>query len=230
MIATPVLIAHIAAGAIGILTGVVAISVRKGELVHRAFGRVFVAFMLTMSALGAYLAVQLPQRASIAVGTLTFYLVATAWMTVRRKDGGVGAFEKGALAAVLGVAAALLTFAAQAALSPSGRLEGAPPAPYLVFAAFAAFCAALDIRVILRGGVWGAQRIARHLWRMCFALFFAIAFFSIQMQKIGPGFLHGSPLLVAASLAPLMVMIYWLARIRYRFRPDAVPLSQGKSS
>ena len=34
---------------------------------------------------------------------------------------------------------------------------------------------------------------------------------------------------VTASLAPLMVMIYWLVRIRFRFRPDAVPLSQGES-
>jgi hypothetical protein len=38
--------------------------------------------------------------------------------------------------------------------------------------------AAGDLRMLLRGGLFGAQRIARHLWRMCFGLFIARDLFS----------------------------------------------------
>src|SRR5258708_7416248 len=37
--------------------------------------------------------------------------------------------------------------------------------------------AAGDIRMLVRGGVLGAKRIARHLWRMCFGLFIAAGSF-----------------------------------------------------
>jgi len=34
-----------------------------------------------------------------------------------------------------------------------------------------------DVRMLVRGGVFGAKRIARHLWRMCFGLFIAAGSF-----------------------------------------------------
>jgi len=37
-------------------------------------------------------------------------------------------------------------------------------------AAIALLCAAGDARMLLRVGVFGKQRVARHLWRMCFGL------------------------------------------------------------
>ena len=40
-----------------------------------------------------------------------------------------------------------------------------------------------DLRVIRMGGLKGPRRLARHLWRMCFALFIAAAsFFSIRAR------------------------------------------------
>jgi hypothetical protein len=217
---SPLLIVHIATGSLGILCGAAAVAVRKGETRHRAFGTVFFVSMLIMSALGAYAAVGLPQnasastppKASVAVGILTFYLVATAWMTVRRKDQSTGPFEIGALLVSLGAATALLCFGVHAAISPPARPKDY--APYFVFASFAAFAAVLDLNVILRGGVIGAPRLARHLWRMCFALFFAAAFFFLGQQKVMPAFMRGSPILTALALAPLAMMVFWLYRVR----------------
>jgi hypothetical protein len=144
---------------------------------------------------------------------LTFYLAATAWMTVRRKEGAVGLFEKCAFVAVLGVAAALLIFGLRAAGLPAAR-PGAY-VPYFVFASFAGFAAAMDLGVVLRGGVSGAPRIARHLWRMCFTLFFAAAFFFLGQQGIMPRFMRGSPILFVPALAPLVLMFFWLYRVRF---------------
>ena len=218
---TPLLIVHIGAGSLGILSGYAAVSVRKGERPHRALGTVFFLSMLTVSALAVYLALFVPPthsggappNASVSVGILTFYLAATAWMTVKRKEGGVGLFEKGAVIAVFGVVVALLIFGLRAASIPTARPGSY--VPYFVFASFAAFAAAMDLKVILRGGISGAQRIARHLWRMCFALFFAAAFFFLGQQGSLPRFMHGSPLLFIPALAPLVLMFFWLFRVRF---------------
>ena len=57
---TPLLIAHISAGSLGIFSGYAAVSVRKGERLHRAFGTVFFLSMLTVSVLAVYLALFVP--------------------------------------------------------------------------------------------------------------------------------------------------------------------------
>ena len=221
---SPLLICHVGAGTLGILSGAAALSVRKGERLHRAFGTVFFLSMLTVSALAVYLAIFVPPifsgaappSASVSVAILTIYLATTAWMTVRRKDGSVGLFEKGAFLVAFGVAAALLIFGLHAASIPTAR--PGEYVPYFVFASFAAFAAAMDLRVILRGGISGAQRIARHLWRMCFALFFAAAFFFLGQQQVMPKIMRGSPILVVLALAPLALMIFWLFRVRFSNR------------
>jgi hypothetical protein len=213
---SPLLVVHVGAGSLAIVSGAGALCVRKGERLHRAFGTVFFASMLLMSALGTYLAILMPQRASVAVGTFTFYLVATAWMTVRRPAGTVGAFEPVAMLVAFAAATALLLMGLQAGHSPTGLLDGAPPVRYYVFAFLAAFAAALDLKVILKGGISGIPRIARHLWRMCFALFFASSFFFLGQQKVMPLWMRGSPLLFVPALAPLLVMVFWLIRVRLR--------------
>jgi len=60
---------------------------RKGSPRHVLAGRIFVASMLTMGALAAYLAITRHQPNNIGGGILTFYLIGTAWLTARRKDG-----------------------------------------------------------------------------------------------------------------------------------------------
>ena len=57
--------------------------------------------------------------------------------------------------------------------SQTGSKEGFPAAAYFIFGSVALLSAVGDIRMLLRGGVFGAHRIPRHLWRMCFALFIA---------------------------------------------------------
>ena len=226
---SPLLIVHVSAGCLGILSGAAALSVRKGERPHRAFGTVFFLCMLTVSALAVYLAIYVPPiaaggappSASVSVAILTIYLVTTAWMTIRRTEGTIGRFEKSALLVASVVSAALLIFGLHAASIPTARPGGY--VPYFVFASFAAFAAVGDFKMILRGGIFGARRIARHLWRMCFALFFAASFFFLGQQKIMPVYMRGSPLLLALGIAPLLAMIFWLIRVRFTngFKHDA---------
>jgi hypothetical protein len=210
---SPVLVLHVGAGCLAILAGAVAVSVRKGERLHRAFGKAFVVAMLVMGTFATYLSIA-KQPGTIAGGILAAYLVATAWITVRRRENSVGRFETVAMCVALGCAAIEFAFGWQATLSPTGHFLGYPSPIFYVFGSIAALAAAGDWRMIRRGGVSGSQRIARHVWRMCFALFLATGSFFLGQQKVMPLALRGSPVLVVLGLAPLVLMIFWLIRVR----------------
>jgi len=217
------LVLHIGGGSVGILSGAATVSVRKGDDLHRRFGTVFGIAMLVMAAAGFTLAVYLQQPSNIGAAIFAAYLVTTAWATVRRPEGTIGVFEKIAALIVSATALLFLTWGIMASMSPKHALFGYLSVFYYVFAGIAAFLAILDIKVIMQGGVSGVQRIARHLWRMCFALFFATGSFFLGQQKVMPVWMHGSKVLILLGTAPLIVMLFWLIRIRIgnRFRPAA---------
>ena len=70
--------------------------------------------------------------------------------------------------------------------------------------------------MLVRGGVSGTQRIARHLWRMCFALFIAAASIFLARQHLFPDLLRRTGVLVFLSVLPLLLMIFWLIRVRFK--------------
>jgi len=207
------LILHVAAGCAAILAGAAALSVAKGEHLHRKFGTAFFVAMLVMGAFATVLSV-LRQPGTILGSIFAMYLVASAWATVKRPEGMLGRFEKFAFLVAAGCAAGELTLGLLASRSPNGRFLGYPFPLYFVLGSIVTLAAIGDLRMIVRGGICGAARIARHLWRMCFALFFATGSFFIGQQKVMPAFMHGSPLLVVLGIGPLLFMIYWLWRVR----------------
>ncbi|HET7062641.1 MAG TPA: hypothetical protein VFI49_00085 [Rudaea sp.] len=212
-LATLFLILHVAAGCAAILAGAAALSVAKGERLHRKFGTAFLVAMLVMGAFATVLSV-LRQPGTILGSIFAMYLVASAWATVKRPEGTLGRFEKFALLVAVGCAAGELILGLLASRSPNGRFLGYPFPLYFVLGSIVTLAAIGDWRMILRGGISGASRIARHLWRMCFALFFATGSFFIGQQKVMPAFMHGSLVLVVLGVAPLVLMIFWLWRVR----------------
>src|SRR6266404_4148913 len=94
---SPLLPLHISAGIVGILSGAAAMTFRKGSARHAWAGKIFVISMLTMAASAVYLAIVKHQMNNVGGGILTFYLVATAWVTARRRDGETSTFYWAAL-------------------------------------------------------------------------------------------------------------------------------------
>jgi len=215
---------HIGGGIAGILSGTAAAVFPKGGRLHRAAGDIFVVSMLTMAGFGAVMATFLSQWSNVMGGTFTLYLVGSAWMTARRKSFGVGGFEIGAMLAGLGIAVGALSVAWVGAHRPDGLIDGNPWQPAVVFATIATLAAAMDLRVILQGGISGVSRVARHLWRMCLGLFVAAGSFFLGQQQVMPVFIQGSPLLFVPAVAPLLLLIFWLVRVRVtgRFRVQMV--------
>jgi len=209
------LLLHIVAGTLGMLSGFVAVFLLKGSRRHAVAGKVFVIAMLCLSATGVFLAVMKSQPGNILGGTLTFYLVATAWLTARRSDGESGIFDWGALLVALAVGVVEMTYGFEAATSQTGLKYGYPPGPYFSFGFVALLAAMGDVRMLVRHGISGTQRLARHLWRMCFALFVAAASIFLARQHLFPAFLRETGALVFLSVLPLLLMILWLVRVRY---------------
>jgi hypothetical protein len=73
-----ILVAHICAGTLGLLSGTAAMCFRKGSPRHGLAGKLFVASMLTMAAGAVYLAIVKHQQNNIGGGILTFYMIGTA--------------------------------------------------------------------------------------------------------------------------------------------------------
>lgn len=222
----PALILHITAGGVGILAGWGAVLAAKGEPLHLLFGKIFVGAMAAMAMAAIYLATHLMalkpmEETNLTAGLLVLYLLSTSWMAVKRAPGTVGAFEKLAMALALGIAATDFAWGVRA-LAPGGY-DGYRPELYFVFAGVTALFATLDLRVILKGGLQGTARIARHLSRMSTAWFVASASFFIGQQKVMPAWMHGSKILLALGLAPLAFLLFWMIRVRIgtRFRPSA---------
>ncbi|MGA2019211.1 MAG: hypothetical protein ABSH02_01375 [Candidatus Sulfotelmatobacter sp.] len=212
---SPILLLHIASGTLGMLSGFVAIFLRKGSRRHGLAGSVFVISMLILSASGAYMAILKHQPGNILGGTLTFYLVATAWMTARRREEVTGIFDWGALLVVLAVAAVEVTCGFEAANNPTGLKYGYPPGPYFFMGSVAVLATVGDVRMLVRRGISGTPRLARHLWRMCFALFIAAASIFLARQERFPVLLRKTGVLVFLSILPLLLLIFWLVRVRF---------------
>jgi len=213
----PLLILHVCSAAIGLLAGYSAMLFRKGSGLHGAAGTIFFVSMLSASGAGAYLAAFVhPNSGNVIGSTLTFYLVATAWVAARRRDGKPGLFDLVALLFGLAIAATAATWGFEAA--ESGPRDGYPAPFYFIFGSIALLFAVADIRMMVRGGVFGAKRIARHLFRMCFALLFATLSFYPGQAKFFSKWIRATNLLYVPAVLLTGAMLLWLYRVSVRKR------------
>jgi hypothetical protein len=207
---TPQAILHASVGALSILTGIVALTARKGSLLHRRAGTVFFVVMLVTAATGTYLGFLSEELGNAVAGIVTLYLVATSWVTVRRAEGKVGAFEVGAfLFAAAG--AVLASYAAFTAVRSGSAMFGG--LPYIIVAAIITLAALADLSVLLRRGLRGKQRVARHLWRMQLGFAAAVgSFFPGQLEHFPEAIQDVRPiiLLFIPFFTVIGVMLAWL--------------------
>ena len=234
---SPILLVHILGGTLGLVSGAAAVVFRKGSRWHVLAGRVFVASMLTMGTAATYLAIIKHQNSNIGGGILTFYLVGTAWLTARRRDGEISRWDWVAL--VIPLTVGLLTWMNGINVLRSGRTsqDGVPVGMMFFFGSICLLAAAGDVRMLLHGGVSGAKRLARHLWRMCYGLFIAAGSFFLGganrplrlLSTVGlgqhlPRALFSISLYLVLTILPLVLLVFWLVRGRFMStykRPDA---------
>ena len=225
---SPLLSVHITAGVVGMLSGAAAVTFRKGSPRHVLAGKVFVASMLTMAVAATYLAIVRHQPGNIGGGILTLYLIGTAWLTARRRDGETSRLDWVALLIPLALGILLWMSGIEKVRSLGPPEDGVPAGVNFFMGSVMLLAAAGDVRMLVRGGVLGAKRIARHLWRMCFGLFIAAGSFFLGganrplrlLSTVGlgqhlPRALFSTGLYLALTILPLILLIFWLIRVRF---------------
>jgi uncharacterized membrane protein len=225
---SPIMVVHLCAGTLGLVSGTAAMSFRKGSPRHVLAGKVFVASMLTMAVGAVYLAITRHQPNNIGGGILTFYLIGTAWLTARRRDGETSRFDWVAMLIPLAIGIFTWMVGIKVVLSGASSQDGVPVGMTFFMGSVCLLAAAGDVRMLVRGGVLGAKRIARHLWRMCYGLFIAAGSFFLGPQNrplrllstvgIGqhlPPVLFSTTLYLILTVLPLILLIFWLVRVRF---------------
>ncbi len=223
MLFSTILALHIGCGTVGLLSGAAAMALRKGSRNHRMAGDVFVIAMLGLATSAVYMATVKHQMPNVLGGTFTFYLVATAWLTAHRRDERTDIGDWAGLLLVLALMFAYFTYGLEAAQSPSGMKDGYRPGLYFFSAFLTMLAAAGDVRMLVRGGISGTQRLVRHIWRMCWGLFVASGSIFLARPHLFPVLLRKTGVLVLLGFLPLILMIFWLIRVRFARAYKAKP-------
>jgi hypothetical protein len=171
-------------------------------------------------------------------GLLTLYFVGTALTTVRPVSRWTRVINLVALTVAGTLALFLIAEGVKMSKLPGLAPDGVPfrtlGVTSIILASVPLLAAVGDVRIVRSGMPRGGPRLARHLWRMCFALFIAAgSFFSIRerVAKILPEPFTTGPMRALPILLLFGAMFYWLWRVRRRrtlpvlVREDSMPLA-----
>jgi uncharacterized membrane protein len=219
---------HIAAGELAIVLGTVALLVKKGGTIHRRSGLLFVWAMLVLGTTGSLLGFRKsPTDGNVFAGFMVAYFVVSALTTVRPPSTWTRVINGVGLAIAIALAILDILAGVKAFNSPRGVLNGVPFQMLFFIATIMMLGAIGDVRVMRFGMPQGGARLARHLWRMCFALFIAAgSFFSIRARvaRVFPAPFTTAPMRALPILLLFGAMFYWLWRVRgRRVLPVIVP-------
>ncbi len=209
-----VLVIHVACGALAIVAGFGALIPKKGNSIHVTLGKIFYFSMLGMAGAGSFLAIfSSYETINAFIGLFTLYLVVTGRWTALNSGGTNTLREKvgGAFGIILFVGFVILSI--QAWKSGESVVDGIYVEAFYVYTVLSALAMALDLRILLRGGVYGKQRLARHLWRMVLALFIACGSLFLGQPQVFPEFIRESGVLGLPVLLVVIVLSFWLIRI-----------------
>ncbi len=210
--------AHGVVGAGIVLAGILALASRKGSRFHRQCGKIFVLLLGLMALVIAASAIAPAHHLISTLGmiftALTCYLILTSWAIVATPAASLGRFARIGPVIALSIASAALFLGWQAQTGQLVLDNDIPVSAYFGFAGLAFLAACADISVVLRGGISGAQRLFRHLWRMCFSLYFSVAtIFTGPGSILFPDNIRGTwPLLLPENVI-LLVSLYFSVQI-----------------
>jgi len=219
---TSEILTHIVGGSFGLASGAIALISRKGGPVHRGAGHVFLVSMSVMALSGIYLAAIQAVYITVLAGALTFYLVASSWLTVRQNPHNFRVANKTAF--ILGLCVALygvgLSWRAANGVTDNLGEYSVPAAIYFVFTGIAVLAVSTDVRVFVSSRIARKQRILRHLWRMSAPLYIAASSFFTGQQQVFPESLQGTAFLSIPEYAVLIIMVFWLVKVWFTWSFD----------
>ena len=215
---------HVAAGALAVVLGYTALFAKKGGNLHRRSGLLFVYAMIVMGVTASILEyLQGAAVTNLVAAVLSLYFVGTALTTVRPPSRWTRAINAAALTVAVALALLLIVGGVKGVSTPGLSSGGVPfrtiGVMSFVLATALLLAAAGDVRIMRSGMPRGGPRLARHLWRMCFALFIAAgSFFSIRerVAKILPEPFTTGTMRMLPIVLLFGAMFYWMWKVRRR--------------
>lgn len=208
---------HIVAGLLALAAGAVALYASKGSPLHRHSGAVFVAAMLLMTTSAGVMALfYSPNRVNVVAATLTFYLVVTGLLTVRRTVAEMRLVTAALMLIAVTISMRAFDLGFDALASPSGLVDHVPAPPLFLFAIAGLLGAGLDARLLWAGQISGGHRLARHLWRMTFAMWIATTSFFLGQATFFPEPMRKTALLAIPVLLVTFLLFWWLVRVLWK--------------
>ena len=214
---------HFAAGLVAIVTGALALAAAKGGRLHKQSGLVFTWAMIVLGLTAAGIGTYENIPSQVFGGLLAAYLVFTAMTTVKPLPGIGQRVNVALMVLAFGYGVVSLYGGVVEWLDPTVKVVGRPRVvPPLIIGTVILLAAIGDLRAIREGGLRGSRRLARHLWRMCFALFVATGSFFLGQMKFIPEPVRILPLLLVLAFAPIPFLLYWMWRVRVRGRLSGI--------
>ena len=206
------------------ILGAVALLATKGGNIHRRSGLLFVYAMLVMGISASIMGLRISLNdGNVVASLLALYFVGTALTTVRPASAWTRRINIAALALAVALAVGAMVGGVTNLNRPGLSTGGVPfrtiGVMSVVLAIFLTMAAIGDLRILRFGVPRGGALLARHLWRMCFALFIAAgSFFSIRerVAKVLPEPFTTGPMRALPMLLIFGVMFFWLWRLRGR--------------
>jgi hypothetical protein len=205
---------HISAGVLSLVTGFIALFAGKGGPLHRRAGLAFAVAMMVMTGSALIVATFVsPNRGNQVAATLTFYLVATSLLTVRRTVDQARAAIVAFMLVAIGISGYAISLVLEGIANGTGIIDKIPVGAIGMFAFVGLLAAGLDARMLVAGRIEGKHRLARHLWRMTWSLWIASTSAFIGQAKQIPAEYRDFRLLAIPVLIVLVALVYWLVRV-----------------
>jgi len=220
---------HIVAGSVALLAGAAALIAFKGGTLHRRSGLLFVISMLLMTSTAVVMAAYLrPNIGNVIAGVLTTYLVLTGLLAVKRTPPHARAWSIGLMLVAFAVGGSAVWLGWTALANPRGAIDGIPAPAFFMFATVGLMAAALDARVLRVGELQPRQRLARHLWRLGYAMWIATLSAFLGQADLFPPEVRASGVLLLPLGLVTATLLYWIVRIHLTrfplpFRRRAAP-------
>ncbi|WP_233352002.1 hypothetical protein [Hyphomonas neptunium] len=214
---------HILFGTISIVAGASAMVLKKGAKLHRLSGRVFAVSLVLSSVAGCCLALIVDdQFLAFLAGVLTVYLVGSGVLAAAGRAGQRSHLAMFAIASTL--TGAMFWLAWEASRAEAGTMLGYGPGPYIFLGAICLIATLGDVRTLIARTLGPADRLSRHLWRMSFGFFIAAgSLFTGPGASAFPQSVRESGVLSLPEPLILLLMIFWLIRVRWRSAPRTAP-------
>ena len=173
------LVIHVVAGAIALLTAFVGVASKATTVSHRVHvivGTVFVVSMAIISITGLPLAYIKGSLFLLMIGLFSGYLTWSGWRYARNRTGRPSKVDWAVVAMMIVVGAGLTIYGAWSLIQ--GNTFGVV---MIAFGGISLFLCSLDLRIFRAGGATGKLRIAQHLSMMLGGTITALTAFSANV-------------------------------------------------